>query len=120
MRNISFYGLILLILINFGCERYDDPTVTVLEPIVEEIGINESIVIGFEIIADAGYHSSEVNAEKGTVIHRGDIGQDAVQGVIYVKYTASSELGNDIITFTIKDNDGNHASTKVEINVIEN
>ncbi len=120
MRIKILYGLILLALLSFGCEKYKSPSVTVLTPTITDVEINTSIDIGFEIKTDAGYHSSILSAEKGAVINKTDIGQGAVQGVIYVSYTANTESGNDSINFTVIDEQVNQASIKIKINVIDN
>ena len=117
MKDKICFRCLFLIALFSGCEIYDPPVV--LPPIVDDIEINESIDLGFEITADAGYHSSEVSAQKGTAIHKTDIGKGAVQGFVYINYTSASEPGIDYITFTVKDIEGNLTTSKVEINIIE-
>lgn len=116
MRNYIRLVLLLSVILILGCENYDSPTI--LKPKIDDVEITTSIDIGFEITADAGYHSSNVNANTGSAVHLTELGQGAVQGLIYVTYTSPAVQGKDYIIFTIKDNEGKQASIKVEVNII--
>ncbi len=116
MKKIIYLGLISLALIFNGCKKYDDPSIS--SPIIDDIEINQSIDIGFEIFTDAGYNSSIVEAEKGNAVIKANLGKNAVQGFVYVNYTADSEPGIDHITFTVIDNNDKQSSIKKEINII--
>ena len=101
-----------------ACEKFDLPTVNT--PAVQNVIINSSVDIGFEIHTDAGYASSNATAEVGVVTPLSNIGENAVQAIIYIKYSAVSEKGIDKVTFTVRDKKGKEAISIVDIEVIEN
>ena len=117
MKRTIYLGLISILLIFNGCEKYDDPSIS--SPVVDAIEINQSIDIGFEIFTDAGYKSSTATADKGNAVVKTEIGNEAVQGFIFVTYTADSLPGKDYITFTLTDNNDDKAMIKQAINIID-
>lgn len=61
------------------------------------------------------YLRSVAASDKGVAAVKADLGRDAVQGLVFLYYTASSEPGSDYITFTVMDNDDNQTSDRKEM-----
>lgn len=116
MKNVLLTSVTFFVFIFISCNKHELPTV--IAPFVDVIQIKSTVIIGFEITADAGYHSYDVSAEKGKAVYHTDLGQGAVQGWIYIKYTASSEIGIDYITFVVHDLDGKHASVVIKLEIV--
>jgi hypothetical protein len=118
MKKIQLITITLLIIVLIACNKHDLPSVNT--PVIDDVAVNNTVEIWFEIFTDAGYHSSDVSADVGIAVHSGDLGSGAVQGIVIVKYTAGSAPGTDYISLTVHDLDGNQATRRVSLKVVEN
>ncbi len=126
MKKLSNYAFLMLfggLIFIYSCDNSSDPEPEPGSPSISgpsaatDVQVYGDASIDFAITTEGGYSSATVKVSQGSVSIESEPTAGATSGTVTVKYSAEDAVDTEVITITVKDQDGKESTATSDVEV---